>query len=347
MEAVEEIEPVKAMEALEVTETIEPLEAESRSLFCQGHKELEILQTKRDLAPLHYSIRIKEFSLLQEKHEKYESFTFEAGGYKWKLWIYPKGNPKVPGTRENFVSLALAIQDIESLPHGWEVHVDVKLFMFDHIENNYWVTRDGEIKRFHDMRTVWNFDYFVSMETLNHPCGGYLVNDCCVIGAEVFVIKPSGIYESVSTVQNPNNGSLTWKIPRFSKLDGGTIYSSEFFSENKKWRIRLDPKGNSSGKGNSLSVYLHLMEVQNLGPQERLCVNSELRLLNKDDDKHIKATLSQWYTWTDKMDMHGRHKFISLKDLHDCSKGFLVDDTLTVEAEILSLTVVKAFPVKA
>ncbi|KAJ8747053.1 hypothetical protein K2173_011397 [Erythroxylum novogranatense] len=42
-----------------------------------------IIRTKRHLPPHHYSLRIKQFSLLAEKQQKYESFAFEAGGYKW------------------------------------------------------------------------------------------------------------------------------------------------------------------------------------------------------------------------------------------------------------------------
>ncbi|KAI6672620.1 hypothetical protein NL676_000526 [Syzygium grande] len=44
----------------------------------------------RDVAPAHFVLKIKSFSLFTMNNmEKYESGDFEAGGYKWKLILYP------------------------------------------------------------------------------------------------------------------------------------------------------------------------------------------------------------------------------------------------------------------
>ncbi|KAJ8747048.1 hypothetical protein K2173_011272 [Erythroxylum novogranatense] len=285
--------------------------------------ELGIMRTKRDFPPKDFAIRIKQFSLLAEKHEKYESFTFEAGGYKWSLRLYPKGNTSPPENGKDHISLYLAIQDTDSLPKTWEVNVDFKLFVFNQIENKYLA-----------MKTVWGFDQFLPIGTFNDAFNGYLVDDTCVFGAEVLVIKPSGIFESIHTVKEPSNGVLTWKIPYFSKLVSTILESEEFTSENKNWRILLYPNGNGSGKGNSLSVYLRLIEAERLGPTEKVWANFELRVLNKNKDRHVRATISCWYTFKE-FDAFGTHTLMPLEDLREAFNGFVVNDTLTVEAELL------------
>ncbi|KAJ8747032.1 hypothetical protein K2173_013451 [Erythroxylum novogranatense] len=291
------------------------------------------MKTKRDFPPKHYAISIKQFSSLAEKQEKYESLTFEAGGYKWRLWLYPKGKTSPPEIGKDHISLYLAIQDTDSLPKAWEVNVEFKLFVLDQIENKYLAVQDMTVKRFHEMKTVWGFDQFLPIGAFNDAGNGYLVDDSCVFGAEVFVIKPSGIIESIHTVKEPSNGSLTWKIPNFSKLDSTTLDSEEFTSENKKWRIRLCPNGYGPGKGNSLSVYLQLTEAEELGPTEKVWVNFELRVLNKNKDLHVIKTLSNWCTFTE-VRAFGRHRLMPLEDLRE-AKGFVVNDTLTIEAELL------------
>ena len=51
----------------------------------------------------------------------------------------------------------------------------------------YLVDADGEIRRFHDVKTEWGFNKFLPFDSFNCHCNGYLVNNCCVIGVEVFV----------------------------------------------------------------------------------------------------------------------------------------------------------------
>jgi hypothetical protein len=77
------------------------------------------------------------------------------------------------------------------------------------MENYCFVESDGSVKRFHEMKTEWGFDQLLSLETFNDASKGYLVKDCCVFGAEIFVIKPTRKWELHSMVKKPANGSLT------------------------------------------------------------------------------------------------------------------------------------------
>ncbi|WJZ84068.1 hypothetical protein VitviT2T_003693 [Vitis vinifera] len=73
--------------------------------------------------------------LLDTSIEKYESGSFEVGGYKWRLCLYPNGNKKSDG--DGHISLYLVISDTQNLPLGWEVTVSFKLFVFNHIHEEY------------------------------------------------------------------------------------------------------------------------------------------------------------------------------------------------------------------
>ncbi|PWA83383.1 small GTPase superfamily [Artemisia annua] len=86
--------------------------------------------------PAHYMLKIESFSLLlQAGTPKFESDIFEASGYKWRLELYPTGNEKE--NAGNNISMYLTICDTKCLPKGWEVCVDCKFCVYDHLSENY------------------------------------------------------------------------------------------------------------------------------------------------------------------------------------------------------------------
>ncbi|KAG6765688.1 hypothetical protein POTOM_029741 [Populus tomentosa] len=91
-----------------------------------------------DASPVHYIVKIELFSLLAKNAvEKYESGVFKAGGYTWKLVLYPSGNKS--RNVKDYISLYLAKVDASSLPLGWEVHVIFRLFLLDQNKDSYLV----------------------------------------------------------------------------------------------------------------------------------------------------------------------------------------------------------------
>ena len=86
------------------------------------------------------------------------------------------------------------------------------------------------------MKTTWGFAALLSLKTFKDHSNGYLVNDSCVFGAEVFVINSTGNWETLSFVKGQdlhNNATFTWKIDKFSnitKLDKNCSKLSEVFS---------------------------------------------------------------------------------------------------------------------
>ncbi|XP_058191576.1 uncharacterized protein LOC131308639 [Rhododendron vialii] len=302
-----------------------------------------IVRSLRDLPPADYTLKLSSFSLfLNDLIGNYESGVFEAGGYKWKLCIYPNGNKKM--NVEGHVSCYLAIADTETLPPGWEVNVNFKLFAFDQIRNKYLAVQDaeGEIRRFHRMKTEWGFDHFLPLDTINDASKGYLVDGCCVFGAEVFVLKHTGKGESASMVKDPANNIFTWRIDKFSAIDQDVVCSEEFVVGEHKWElVLLRPQGHSSSKGKSLSLFLQLADCTTLPFDRRVYADCMLRIRDEVHGHHMEREVGSWFCASS--DNRGYRDFMDLSELKDASKGFMVNDVVFVEAQIKLISTFKDF----
>ncbi|KAI8024625.1 Ubiquitin carboxyl-terminal hydrolase 13 [Camellia lanceoleosa] len=311
--------------------------------IAKGDHSTGILRSLRDVPPAHYTFKIEYFSsFLNSKIENLESGVFEAGGYKWKLSLYPNGNKK--RNANGHISLYLAIAETKTLPVGWEVNVNFKLFVYDHIRDKYLTVQDAEggIRRFHRMKTEWGFDELVLLNTLNDASNGYLFEDCCVFGAEIFVIKHSGKGECISMIKDPLKGTYTWKIDKFSEIVYENVLSEEFVVGGHKWKLCLYPKGNGTSEGKDLSVFLQLADSKNLPSERKLYAEYKLRVKNQINMKHFERGVAT-YWFSASVQTVGYPNFMSLNDLNNAGKGFKVNDAVIIEAQIMLLSGFKDF----
>ncbi|XP_027337161.1 uncharacterized protein LOC113850831 [Abrus precatorius] len=305
-----------------------------------SHNEIGISRSERDVPPAHYLFKIESYSeLMNTGVEKYETNVFEAGGYKWRLILYPSGDKKSNGS--GYVSLYLAIADTEKLSHGWEVNVNFKLFVFDQKNNKYLAIQDidGTVRKFHEMKTEWGFEQLLLLENLFDSSNGYLVQDSCVFGAEVFVISHSGKWETLSVVKEPAHGTFTWKLDDFSTLDKSYYLSNSFTVGERDWKLRVYPKGNVDEKGKNLSVFLELTSCERFPPKRTVYAKFKLGMLDQLKNKYLEKTASHWFCASS--DEWGYPKFVTLKELHEVAKGYIKDDTLVVKVQILSISIAK------
>lgn len=68
----------------------------------------------------------------------------------------------------------------------------------------------------------------MSKKCFTEPANGILLNDTCVFGAEVFVIKNQRVMENVSVLALYDPCTRKWEISDFSKQDN--VWNSEEFS---------------------------------------------------------------------------------------------------------------------
>ncbi|KAK7817614.1 hypothetical protein CFP56_042630, partial [Quercus suber] len=120
-----------------------------------------------------------------------------------RLSIYPKGNENMNGS--GHISIYLAIVDTEKYTLGWEIY------------------------------TEWGFHKFLSLKCFDYLSQGYLVNDCCVFGAELFVHERNAKREVLTMIKDPLNRTMAWKIENFSSLDKVTYCSRIFQVGDVKW----------------------------------------------------------------------------------------------------------------
>ncbi|KAL9162544.1 hypothetical protein ABFS82_07G097100 [Erythranthe guttata] len=135
---------------------------------------------------------------------------------------------------------------------------------------------------------------------MSDPSNGYLVDDNCVLGAE---------------------------IPNFSKL--GKVWNSEQFSAGgHKWKINLYPKGNGEATGRSVSVFL-----QHLG-SERVKAPFTVFIKNHENPggycKRVSDNL--WFSASD--NSWGWSSFIEIAEINDSEKRFIVNDSCLLDIEI-------------
>ncbi|OIV90444.1 hypothetical protein TanjilG_01922 [Lupinus angustifolius] len=123
--------------------------------------------------------------------------------------------------------------------------------------------------------------------------------------------------------------TFTWTIKNFSKLLK-KLYSENFFIGGHPWRILMFPKGNNV---DYLSIYLDAGDSANLPYGWSRFAKFKLSLINKVNSKRTK-TLETEHEFNAKEDDWGFTSFMPLNEIWDPSKGFIVDDTCIIEAEI-------------
>ncbi|KAG6780860.1 hypothetical protein POTOM_013739 [Populus tomentosa] len=302
----------------------------------------EITRSTRDLPPAHYTLKIENFSLLANaKMDNVESGDFEAGSYKWRLRLYPNGNKKNNG--DGHISLYLAFSNSNALPFGWEVNVNFRLFVYNQIQDKYLTIQyaKGRVRRFHGMKTELGFDQLIPLTIFNDESKGYLIDDRCIFGAEIFVIKPAGKGECLTLVKQPVIDTYTWKIQHFSARDQESYKSEVFSFGGHKWALLVYPKGNSTEKGKSLSIYLEMEDFETLPCGRTTYAEYMLRVRDQLFGKHIEK--KAYSHFSNSIKDWGHLNFMSLDDVNALPKGFLVNDTLAVEVQIHVITVVKEF----
>ncbi|KAG6663316.1 hypothetical protein CIPAW_02G017700 [Carya illinoinensis] len=303
-----------------------------------------VVRSRRDLPPAHYTFQIKNFSVLFEAEvEKCESGQFEVGGYNWKLVLQTNGKRN----SESHISLYLAIENQDTLSLGWEANVSFSFFVFDQIRNKYLCIQDWSIRRFHNLKPEWGFTQLLSHDLLNNPLNGYIIDDSCILGAEVFVIKGIGKQGvCLSMINQPQINYFTWRVDKFRSLQGNYYISDVFRVEGRKWKLLLYPRGSDTVTSDHgfLSLFLKPDDSEIVTPNRKLYAKYKLRIRDQVKSNHLEKTNEHWFSnstvgW-------GFWTFTSLRDLKDPSNGYLLSwdgSPLFVECKIDVISVVKDF----
>ncbi|KAM1327861.1 hypothetical protein ACFX13_012240 [Malus domestica] len=303
-------------------------------MACNPLRQNGFLTSYSDSAPTHYTIKIGSFSWLTEIFaDKYESGGFEAGGYKWKLVLYPNGNKKK--NVEGHISVYLEMVGADSLQTGCEVYVDFRFFLLDQNKGTFLVLQDANKKEicFHGMMRYSGFDKLIALKSFTDASNGYVIDDSCVIGAEVFVCKEkrAGKGESISMIEVGVMCKHVWKVENFSKLSADCCESEPFTAGERKWKILLYPEGNGDGKGTHISLFLELDDPEKV-PGFKVFAEFSLRIVDQMHAKHEWFIANNWFSNSTRD--WGWSTFLKLETFNQAHKGFLLNDTCILEAEV-------------
>ncbi|PON77850.1 E3 ubiquitin-protein ligase SIN-like, partial [Trema orientale] len=188
----------------------------------------------------------------------------------------------------------------------------------------------------------------VETETLDvgweDPSNGYLVDDSCVFGAEVFVVIHTRSWESLSLPMPPPIPVLTtsWDIENFYKSGKDFHRSNVFTAGGKEWYLRIYPNGYGENKGKAVSLFLFPSNWAKNSTKAAVYAKFKLRILDRVNGKHAEDKVQFCFgTLRHPINGDGSFRIISLKDLQDPKNGFMVKDRVSVEVEFLVVSETK------
>ncbi|KAK9912387.1 hypothetical protein M0R45_036254 [Rubus argutus] len=138
-------------------------------------------QQAGELISMTYTWTIDNFSKL--KTQKHYSDGFVVGDFKWRIVIYPKGS-----NGKQYLSMYLNVADASKLPSGWSRYAEFTLTVVNQFNSDKSITIDTQ-HQFSASKSDWGFTSFMPLSELFDQNEGYLVDDICVVEAEVAVSK--------------------------------------------------------------------------------------------------------------------------------------------------------------
>ncbi|GAB2218145.1 hypothetical protein Droror1_Dr00001363 [Drosera rotundifolia] len=292
----------------------------------------DVIRSVREAIPAHYLVEIESFTDIKDSiagviPEHFESTEFDAAGHKWVLVIYPHGNKGEDG--EDHISLYLKL--ISKLDHGWSVDATIKFFIYDYRRKKY-LTLQGPGEHTYDaMEKEKGIAHAIPFSDFTLPSNGFLKNDRCKFGVEVFVADTVPRTATLSVLNERKRDTFTWTIKEFSKLTDGQ-YSNQFTREGRSWELRIYPRGFGAALRTSLSLFLNLVDFSDLTNGRKLFVEKTLRVKNQLNREDASDSTCSWYTKA--KHSKGTVHLLSVSDLHNANKGFKVEDQVIVEVEL-------------
>ncbi|KAF9664825.1 hypothetical protein SADUNF_Sadunf16G0058300 [Salix dunnii] len=149
--------------------------------------------------------------------------------------------------------------------------------------------------------------------------------------------------EQTSTVENqpvedPPSMKFTWTIENFTRLNTKKHYSDIFIVGGYKWRVLIFPKGNNV---DHLSMYLDVADSTTLTYGWSRYAQFSLAIVNQIHNKYSirkgpgYLELDTQHQFNARESDWGFTSFMPLSELYDPSRGYLVNDTVVIEAEVV------------
>ncbi|XVE52392.1 hypothetical protein DITRI_Ditri02bG0118600 [Diplodiscus trichospermus] len=251
-----------------------------------------------DPSPGRFTWRVRNFSRLRKR---LCSEVFSVGAYKWRIIIFPRGS-----SNEESLSMYLDVADAENLPDGWSRYAKLSLAVINQMNLKNTIKKDTQ-HEFNAGASRWGFTSFMSFGQLYDPNGGFIVNDTCIIEADVAVPKISDSKKETGYVGLKNQGATCYMNSLLQ-----TLYHIPYFRK---------------------AVY-HMPTTENDMPSGSipLALQSLFYKLQNSDVNVATKELTKSFGWdtSDSFMQHDVQEFnrVLCENLEDKMKGTVVEGTI-------------------
>ncbi|GAB2215149.1 hypothetical protein Drorol1_Dr00019525 [Drosera rotundifolia] len=294
----------------------------------------EISKPVKEQGPLHYTLKIESFSsigaLLKASGEDcITSSEFSAGGCKWVLKIHWE---ELKDDKDNgYISLYLKL--IDKLQPGEIVTAMFRFYVQNRIQGNYTVEQDVIGRQFSIDKSEWGISRLLTVSEVLDTSNGYILDDCCVVGVEVFPAKREHKTGVLTVVRMRSVGPYTWKVANFSGLSDAQLSSPVYTTDGISWSLALYPKGDfSQVKGESLSIFFRLEDRSVFACGNRIFIKYKVSIKDQLRNNSYQISVSNWFDAN--ITSWGHSAFIPLSRLKNRSYGYLENDELIIEVTI-------------
>ncbi|CAJ2632160.1 unnamed protein product [Trifolium pratense] len=131
-----------------------------------------------------FTWKIENFSRFNIREEVY-SEPFVLGGYPC---LFPRGD----GIDDHLPIYLEAVQmqtNYANMSNGWSRDVKFKLVVFNQLDSYMNITLTGSNDKFNSSATSLGYKSCITLDELYDPNNGFIENDSCIVGAEVFVCE--------------------------------------------------------------------------------------------------------------------------------------------------------------
>ncbi|KAG7572664.1 MATH/TRAF domain [Arabidopsis suecica] len=299
------------------------------------------VQSLRERSPSSYSLKIKNFPQLENlalgsADGKYLSRLFSAGGYNWRMILYPKGNDKDNGS--DFISMYVELDSSSLSTPSTEVFADFRFFVLNKKENKYLTIHDVESKPFNTFRSVWGLPQVLPLSTFKDPENGYVCLGQCEFGVDVIVAPPPTNWEILSFDEKLDYPKISWSVKNFFEMIGQCHTSHTFSVEGRTYgkAIELYPKGSKTEDYNKwVSIFLTAADFETLEEDEKIFTQAHLRILDPRGSNHLSRSITRCF---DKSNSWGYSRFVSIGELKNTYLDMEGALTLEIQFDVVSTT---------
>ncbi|XP_021740556.1 uncharacterized protein LOC110706883 [Chenopodium quinoa] len=305
--------------------------------FTDPSKPVRTFRTRR---PCHFIFEIDNYKQLVESMEianlKYfETPDFTVGDEKWSMCIYPNGNKERQGS--DYVSLYL--KRLKSAGRSKEANASMKFFILEQNSDEYLVIEDLGEKHFDVRGRKWGIAQAIALDDFTDKDNGFLVDNTCTFGAEVFITSAEPSYSKMSLVNSisKNVFEIGIKFDIESDYYDSTTFTATLDGNTYTWKLRLYLTGHSEGTDSHVSLYLILVDINKLSNGRSMLVNFQLSLKNKSTGSYsysMPAALDWYHT---KKDSSGYSKFIEREAFFNSTTKYDYLQTANVKVQFKSV----------